>query len=57
MKKWYTSKTLWVNVLAMSALLLQELTGQEILSTEAQVALLGLLNVGLRLITKKPIEW
>lgn len=56
-KKWYTSKTLWVNLLAIAGVLAQEYYGQEIISTELQVLLLPAINVLLRSITKDEIKW
>ena len=52
-KLWYTSKTLWLNVLAIIGIVF---FGKE-LPPEVIVALLGGLNFVLRLITKKPIVW
>ena len=56
MKKWYTSKTLWVNVLAIAASISAGQFGHEI-TVESQAAILGLVNVFLRAITKEKIEW
>ena len=56
-KKWYTSKTLWVNLLAIIGVLTQQYSGQEIISTEMQVLLLPAVNVLLRAITKDEIKW
>lgn len=57
MKKWYLSKTLWVNLLAVVAIILQGVTGNEVLPTEDQALLLGLINLILRIVTKQPIKW
>ena len=51
---WYASKTLWVNTIAVAALFLQQKFGYA-LSPEAQVGILALINIVLRLITKQPI--
>ena len=56
-KKWYTSKMLWVNSIALVAIVIQMITGREAFNTEAQVSLLAVINIVLRLITNKPIEW
>lgn len=56
-KKWYTSKTLWVNVIALAGAVGQELSGHGLLSAETQIALLGLINIILRLATNKSIKW
>ena len=55
-KKFWLSKTLWVNMLAIAALIIQSQTGY-VFSPEAQVSILGVLNVLLRVVTKIPIEW
>lgn len=56
MKKFYTSKTLWVNTVAIIALFVQTKTGF-IVPPELQAGALSLINMALRLITKEPIEW
>lgn len=55
-KRFYLSKTFWVNVIALIALVVQSLT-TFVLSPEAQVSILAVVNVLLRLITKEPIVW
>ena len=50
------SKTLWVNVLAVVAMLVQGQTGF-IIDAEAQIALLGVINLVLRAVTKEPLNW
>ena len=54
-KKWYASKTLWVNLIAIIAMIAQSVTGNQILDTDTQSALLALINIALRLITKTSI--
>lgn len=56
-KKWYTSKTLWANAVAASAMVLQGVTGRELLPVEFQGVLLGVVNMALRLITKSEVVW
>lgn len=56
-KVWYTSKTLWVNVIAVAAIVAQGLTGKELLNPDIQVAVLGAINFALRLITKSNVTW
>jgi len=56
-KKWYASKTLWVNVLAVAAIVAQGLTGQQIISPAMQGVILGIINMVLRLVTKSEIAW
>lgn len=55
-KTLWQSRTFWVNVVAIVALIVQTYTGY-IISPEAQLVVLGFVNTGLRLITKQPIEW
>lgn len=55
-KKWYTSKTVWVNALALVGMIAQTQTGF-IFSEEMQIMLLSLINLGLRVITKEQITW
>jgi predicted RNase H-like HicB family nuclease len=55
-KQWYTSKTLWVNGLAFIAMLVQSQTGV-IMDAELQIAILAVINLVLRLVTKKEINW
>lgn len=56
-KKWYTSKMLWVNSIALLAIIFQLATGREAINAEAQVSLLAVINLILRLITNKAVEW
>lgn len=53
-KPWYASKTLWVNLLALLALLVQSYTGF-VVDGEIQAALLVVVNLVLRAMTGKPI--
>ena len=57
MKKWYASKTLWINLLAMIAIVIQRQFEVDILDEEMQGSLLILIDVFLRCITKEPINW
>lgn len=56
MKTWYLSKTLWLNVIAVLALLLQTCFGF-VIDPEAQAALLALINIILRCTTKAQLDW
>ena len=56
-KKWYASKTLWMNGLAVIGIVLQGVTGKEVLPLEVQSVLLGVINVALRLVTKQAVVW
>lgn len=55
MKKWYLSKTLWINLIAMGALIAQVYNGF-IISPEEQLAILAVINLAVRLITKEELE-
>lgn len=54
-KNWYQSKTLWINVVATVAILLQAVTGNEVLDADTQTTLLAMINILLRFMTKAPI--
>jgi len=54
-KKFYESKTFWVNIIAMVALVIQEKYGF-VIAPEEQVAVIAIINLVLRAITKKPLE-
>lgn len=51
MKKWYKSKTVWVNLLAIAAAFGLRLGEEEI------VAVLAVINLILRIITKEELTW
>ena len=55
-KKFWESKTFWVNVLALAGIVVQSQTGTE-LSPVIQGTFLTIVNVLLRLTTKEPITW
>jgi len=52
-KKWYKSKTLWVNSIAICVIAVQYMAGVELIPAELQTAILAGLNVILRSITKE----
>ena len=57
-KKWYTSKTLIVNVIAIIGIILNSLYGVELdaeLQATLATAVLGVINIALRLVTSKRI--
>ena len=56
MKNWYQSKTLWVNAIAIVAIVSQAVTGREVIPAETQGMLLAIINFVLRLITKEEIS-
>ena len=55
-KAWYTSKTLWVNAVALVAIIVQGFTGF-VVGLETQTVILGAINLILRMITKSSITW
>ena len=59
-KKWYESKTLWVNVIVVALAALTALTNQGDLPAEWEAivaAVIAVLNIGLRFVTNRPIEF
>jgi hypothetical protein len=57
-KKFYQSRTFWVNLIAAAVLIYQGVTGHEFaLSPEAQAVILAGINLVLRAITREPIVW
>ncbi len=54
-KKWWKSKTVWVNVIALVALLLQSQIGFE-LNAEETASILVVINLIMRAITKEPLN-
>jgi len=57
MKSIFTSKTFWVNVVALVAMIVQGITGHEYLSIETQGTILAVINIVLRTITKDAVTW
>lgn len=55
-KTWYTSKMLWVNAIAIVAIIAQGQFGF-LIDPVAQVAILGVINIVLRAITGEDIVW
>jgi uncharacterized membrane protein len=53
-KAWWKSRTLWVNLVAGLALLAQSQFGF-VIDGELQGAILAVVNLALRLITKEPV--
>lgn len=54
-KKWYTSKTIWVNVIAAVSSFVTSQFGYKI-SVELQAGILMGVNIFLRAITKEPLS-
>lgn len=55
-KTWYTSKMLWVNAIAIIAIITQGQFGF-IIDPVSQMAILGVINIVLRAITGEDIVW
>ena len=55
-KKILTSKTIWVNIIALALASIQIKTGL-VIPGELQGILLALVNVILRMVTKEPVAW
>lgn len=55
-KKWYQSKMIWLNLIALVASLLQAKWGL-VMSPEMQGVMLTVLNLILRSVTKEEITW
>lgn len=56
-KAWYASKTLWVNAIAIVAIVLQGITGNEVIGIEMQATILAMVNMILRFVTKQAVAW
>ena len=56
MKKWYLSKTLWVNFISMAAIVLQYKCGREVIPAEMQSTILAVVNMFLRTITTEELQ-
>ena len=55
-KKWYLSKTFWVNLIGIFGIIIQSYTGF-VLDPKSQALILGVINLILRTVTKEPITW
>ncbi|MHC4121385.1 MAG: hypothetical protein ACYSWO_28260 [Planctomycetota bacterium] len=61
MKKWYASKTFWVNALTFGVGLVGYAVGHEVIAENPElisvlIAVQGALNVVLRFVTSQPVE-
>jgi uncharacterized membrane protein len=56
MKTLLKSKTFWVNIVAIAVMLIQAKYGF-VIDAEAQLALLAVINLVLRAVTKEEIVW
>ena len=56
-KAFWKSKTFWVNVLALGAMMAQSIGSSFVISPDIQVGILAVISVVLRVVTKEPISW
>ena len=56
-KKFWKSRTFWVNLLAGIGLVLQGALGYEAFPLEAQATVLAVANLILRMVTREPVTW
>ena len=59
MKKWYRSKTIWINLILLAGIIAQAITGKDTIAVElaqAETAILVVINLILRLITKQKLQ-
>ncbi len=54
-KKWYKSKTVWVNIITIVALITQMQIGF-VMEPEEQLGIIAVINLGLRAITSAGLE-
>jgi hypothetical protein len=55
LKNPFTSKTLWLNVLAIAVAVLQQLTDQQLVAPEVFATAVAVANFGLRFSTDQPL--
>ena len=53
-KKWYMSKTVWINLIALGAMMIQTQTGF-IVGPEFQTMALTMVNLAVRAVTKQEL--
>jgi len=56
-RKWYASKTIWSNAIMLAGVVVLNTTGKDILTPEVQAAIITVVNVVLRVVTKEEITW
>jgi maltodextrin utilization protein YvdJ len=56
-KKWYLSKTIYINAIMLTGAVAQQISGKDIITPELQVVILSVINLILRSITKENITW
>lgn len=55
-KKWWQSKTVWVNIISMTLELVQIFGEVQILPTGTLTLITNVLNIALRYVTKVPLQ-
>ena len=56
-KKWYLSKIVWVNAIMLAGVIVQQVSGKDIITPELQVTILSIVNLALRSFTKENLTW
>lgn len=56
-KSIFTSKMFWANIIGLVAMIIQGVTGNEVISLEMQGTILAVINIVLRTITKDAVTW
>ena len=56
-KRWFLSKTVWVNVIALIGVMLQAIYNKEVIPVELQATIISVINLFLRSITKTDLKW
>jgi hypothetical protein len=56
-KKWYLSKTIWVNLILLVASIINSYDADININAADQVIILSAVNIILRFITKEQITW
>lgn len=55
MKKWYMSRTLWINIGAIVIIVCEYLLTQKIYSPEIHALVIAIVNIGLRMVTNQGV--
>lgn len=55
MKKWWTSKTIWLNVVTLAGVLAQAMADKQIIDPQIALMIVNGLNIILRLITTQKV--
>ncbi len=56
-KSIFASKTFWVNIVALVAMIVQGTTGKDLIPLETQAIALSVVNIIIRSITKSAVSW